>query len=266
MLLQAADFLHLYRIDGVELQMGGADQWGNITAGLELIRKEFGAGEAADLAFGRQLPAADQPERREVRQDRGRHERLARPDPNQPVRVLPVLARRRRPRRRASTCAGSRSSTARRIEGLEAEQAAQPGGADRPARARLRHHGARPRRRRGCGARSRPARQRSRASRSATPRCSQALYDALDALRLHGGRPGRRRRCALGVASGLYPSNGEARRTIQQGGLSINDERVAAPDATVPRADRGRGTSSALRQEEPEDRPAEGLDGRPAAP
>ena len=38
MLLQAADFLHLYRAGGVELQMGGADQWGNMTAGLELIR------------------------------------------------------------------------------------------------------------------------------------------------------------------------------------------------------------------------------------
>jgi tyrosyl-tRNA synthetase len=39
MLLQAFDFRHLYRAHGVELQMGGADQWGNITAGLELIRR-----------------------------------------------------------------------------------------------------------------------------------------------------------------------------------------------------------------------------------
>ncbi len=39
MLLQAADFHHLYREHGVEMQMGGADQWGNITAGLELIRR-----------------------------------------------------------------------------------------------------------------------------------------------------------------------------------------------------------------------------------
>ena len=39
MLLQAYDFAHLYRTMGVELQMGGADQWGNITAGLELIRR-----------------------------------------------------------------------------------------------------------------------------------------------------------------------------------------------------------------------------------
>src|SRR5436305_758562 len=31
---------HLHRTMGVELQMGGADQWGNITAGLELIRRQ----------------------------------------------------------------------------------------------------------------------------------------------------------------------------------------------------------------------------------
>jgi len=37
--LQAADFLHLHRLEGVDMQMGGADQWGNITAGLELIRR-----------------------------------------------------------------------------------------------------------------------------------------------------------------------------------------------------------------------------------
>jgi tyrosyl-tRNA synthetase len=39
MTLQALDFATLFREHGVELQMGGADQWGNITAGLELIRR-----------------------------------------------------------------------------------------------------------------------------------------------------------------------------------------------------------------------------------
>ena len=39
MLIQATDYQHLYREVGCELQMGGADQWGNITAGLELIRR-----------------------------------------------------------------------------------------------------------------------------------------------------------------------------------------------------------------------------------
>src|SRR6185503_2165437 len=38
MTLQSADFLWLHQNRGVEMQMGGADQWGNITAGLELIR------------------------------------------------------------------------------------------------------------------------------------------------------------------------------------------------------------------------------------
>ena len=40
--LQATDFLHLYRDQGVEMQMGGADQWGNITAGISLIRRVTG--------------------------------------------------------------------------------------------------------------------------------------------------------------------------------------------------------------------------------
>ena len=42
MLLQAYDFLELHRRDGVTLQIGGSDQWGNITAGLELIRRVEG--------------------------------------------------------------------------------------------------------------------------------------------------------------------------------------------------------------------------------
>lgn len=38
-ILQSIDFLHLYKTFNVQLQIGGADQWGNITAGLDLIRK-----------------------------------------------------------------------------------------------------------------------------------------------------------------------------------------------------------------------------------
>ena len=43
MLLQAYDFLELHRRQGVRLQLGGSDQWGNITAGIELIRRTEGA-------------------------------------------------------------------------------------------------------------------------------------------------------------------------------------------------------------------------------
>jgi tyrosyl-tRNA synthetase len=42
MLLQAFDFLVLYEKHGCELQIGGSDQWGNITAGIDLIRKKLG--------------------------------------------------------------------------------------------------------------------------------------------------------------------------------------------------------------------------------
>lgn len=43
MILQSMDFLHLYEEKGCTLQIGGQDQWGNITSGLELIRKKHGA-------------------------------------------------------------------------------------------------------------------------------------------------------------------------------------------------------------------------------
>src|SRR6266478_66902 len=43
MLLQAYDYLELHRRYGVTLQMGGSDQWGNITAGIELIRRTMSA-------------------------------------------------------------------------------------------------------------------------------------------------------------------------------------------------------------------------------
>ena len=41
-IVQAYDFLHLYRTEHCLLQLGGSDQWGNITAGVELIRKADG--------------------------------------------------------------------------------------------------------------------------------------------------------------------------------------------------------------------------------
>ncbi len=50
MLLQAYDFLRLYQQDGVSLQIGGSDQYGNITAGTELVRRAA-RGEAHGLTF-----------------------------------------------------------------------------------------------------------------------------------------------------------------------------------------------------------------------
>jgi tyrosyl-tRNA synthetase len=46
-LVQGFDFLYLYQHKNCKLQMGGSDQWGNITTGTELIRRKLGAGENA---------------------------------------------------------------------------------------------------------------------------------------------------------------------------------------------------------------------------
>lgn len=52
-ILQSIDFLHLYQHEDVQLQIGGADQWGNITAGLEYIRKQEGSDAEA---YGLTIP------------------------------------------------------------------------------------------------------------------------------------------------------------------------------------------------------------------
>ncbi|EGB15689.1 tyrosyl-tRNA synthetase [Pseudodesulfovibrio mercurii] len=51
MLLQSFDFLHLFREEGCRMQIGGSDQWGNITSGIDLIRRAAGG-----RAFGITLP------------------------------------------------------------------------------------------------------------------------------------------------------------------------------------------------------------------
>ncbi|VEU81196.1 tyrosine--tRNA ligase [Haploplasma axanthum] len=50
MLIQAIDFLHLFEKENVKIQFGGSDQWGNITTGLELIRKTHGDTDAVGLS------------------------------------------------------------------------------------------------------------------------------------------------------------------------------------------------------------------------
>ena len=67
MLLQANDYLWLHEHEGCELQIGGSDQWGNITAGIDLDPAAGGShGPRAHLAPARPL------RRPEVRQDGGR--------------------------------------------------------------------------------------------------------------------------------------------------------------------------------------------------
>jgi len=51
-ILQAVDFLHLYQNNSVQLEIGGSDQWGNITAGIDLIHKV----EGPEKVYGLTIP------------------------------------------------------------------------------------------------------------------------------------------------------------------------------------------------------------------
>jgi tyrosyl-tRNA synthetase len=53
-LLQGYDFVHLHKAEGIRVQIGGSDQWGNITAGTDLVRKLLGT--TAPQCFGLTFP------------------------------------------------------------------------------------------------------------------------------------------------------------------------------------------------------------------
>ena len=118
------------------------------------------------------------------------------------------------------------------IEALEADLAARPEGRAAAARARTRRDRARARCR---GGDPRRAGQQG----GVLWRADSGCLDPCHAPRGGGGflftdadvagGP-----LAIAVSSGLFASNGEARRAIAQGGLSIGDERVAALDSAVP--------------------------------
>ena len=239
MLLQAADFAHLHREMGVELQMGGADQWGNITAGLELIRRTAARvdDDAAPAAFALSYPLLlDSSGRKFGKTAAGTAVWLdpARTSPyafyqffidlpdadvDRLLRLFTTLER-------------------TEIEGLVAEQAAHPERrlAQRALALELttQVHG------------SIEAERAVTVSRAAfdsapihDPAVLAAMYEVLDHHDLTAddiaGGPIR-----VLAASGLVTSNGEARRTIAQGGLSINGVRIADPDDAVPEAIAGR--------------------------
>jgi tyrosyl-tRNA synthetase len=231
MLLQAADFRHLYRALGVEAQMGGADQWGNITAGLELIRRSEGAAEGQELAHALAFTLLlDQGGAKFGKTAAGTSVWL------DPAKTSPyAFYQYWLDREDAEVGRLLRFFTLLdrgEIESLEEDQARHPEA--RPAQRAL--------------ARELTARVHGEAARDSAVRVSEAafssapirdpavlatLHEAVDGFTfrdadLQGGA------LAFAVASGTFPSNGEARRTITQGGLSINDERIASPESPVP--------------------------------
>jgi tyrosyl-tRNA synthetase len=232
MLLQAADFQHLYRAMGVEAQVGGADQWGNITAGLELIRKTLtGPGGEPAEAHALSYPLLLDPSGAKFGKTSVGTSVWLDPERTSPYAFYQFLVD--RPDTEVGKLLRLFTIMDRpEIEALEAEQTAHP--ERRPAQRALavdlttRVHGV---------AETERAMTISHAAFSdqpiRDPAVLEAMYDVLEHCDLNaddlaGGA------LRVAIASGLFSSNAEARRAISQGGFSINDGRVAAPEEAVP--------------------------------
>ena len=233
-LLQAYDYLHLYRTYGCTLQMGGDDQWGNILAGVDLIRRVEG-GTAEALTFpllttasgakmGKTAQGAVWLDKEQFKpydfyqywvdcddRDVGRFLRLFTLLPLEEIRKLEALE-------------GSGINEAKRILAYEATKITHGEKAAEEARAAS-----------------------AAAFRSVTVtvgpiegKFTQGDITVLPTTsvargRLEAGIPP----AELFTEVGLTPSRKEAKRLIEQGGLSVNDERIDSPERLVTLKDLG---------------------------
>ncbi len=231
MLIQAADYQHLHRELACELQMGGADQWGNITAGLELIRRTSPArDDALPNAYALAYPLLLAPSGAKFGKSEGGDSVWLHPDGTSPYAFYQHWL---------NTDDRDPSIYLRwftlfepaRIEALEVAIAADPG--KREAQRELafdltaRVHG---------GAVAEQVRTDSEALFGAEPLRDPALL-----ARLHAGTrgfeattPDGAQVAAVLADAGVLPSRSEARRLIQNGGLTINGEAVTDPAAAMP--------------------------------
>ena len=237
MLLQAYDFLELRRRDGVTMQLGGSDQWGNITAGIELIRRVDGAeahGLTAPLVTTAQGTKFGKTEAGAVWLDAERTSPYQfyqfwlstdDADAGRYLRYYTLLSRREiesldaattaAPEKRAAQTALARDVT-RRVHGDAALAAAEQvstfffGGLD----------------------------PRELSDEAFGILRTEAPYAEADAASLAADGDGASFDVLkLLTTSGLAASNGAAKRLLEQGGVSVNQRKIGAGERMVPRAE-----------------------------
>jgi tyrosyl-tRNA synthetase len=246
MLLQAYDFLELYKREGVTLQTGGSDQWGNIVAGRELLRrtlgveahgvtlplitsssgKKFGKTEAGAVWLDRGLTSPYRFYQFWINvedADAGRYLRYFTLMPREAIEELErtVVAH---PERRAAQEALAIDVTSR-VHGAAAAESAR-------------------------------AVSRLLFDKSADPR--QLTLEGLRMLReeipfkyLSGDEvvtPNGANVIELLVRTGLVTSKGEARRQLQQGAVSVNGRRLTSEEHSVLRDEAIHGSYFLLRK------------------
>ncbi len=229
-LLQGYDFLYLYRNKNCRLQLGGSDQWGNITTGTELIRRTEG-GEAFALTCPL-ITKADggkfgKTESGNVWLDRNRTSpykfyqfwlNVSDTDADKYIKIFTTLSR-------------------EEIEELAAQQAADPG--QRPLQKRL--------------AREITTMVHSAADCDAAIEASQILFnpkatqqlrelpedlfleimDGVNKFEVEINGETRLADLLTAPSSDVFPSKGEYRKMVQGGGLSVNKEKVTDPNAVI---------------------------------
>ena len=243
MLLQAYDFLELQRRHGVTLQIGGSDQYGNITAGCELVRRttgtsvhgvtmplvtkadgtKFGKSEAGNVWLD---PARTSPYRfyqfwinvddRDVSKylrfftllDRGSIEALDR-----------AVAERPESREAQVTLAYDVTS---RVHGEDAAKVARDV--------------------------SRQLFDKKADPRSLGPAALQVLRDEIPFRSLSAAREAGVNVLDMLVETGLVKSKGDARRQLQQGAVTINGRRLGAEEQTIGAAEAIAGTFYLIRK------------------
>jgi tyrosyl-tRNA synthetase len=231
MLIQATDFAHLYRTMGVELQMGGADQWGNITAGLELIRRTTQArDDGAPQAYALAYPLLLNPSGAKFGKSESGESVWLHPDGTTPYafyqhwlntddRDVPTYLR------WFTTLAPEQilALDAAAAEHPERREAQRTLASDITARV----HG--------------PDAAAQAEADSAALFGPEPLLDPAVLARLHAGTRGFSVVPADGLTAaaaladaGVLPSRGEARRLIQNGGLTINGTPITDPAAALP--------------------------------
>ncbi len=241
MLLQAYDFVYLNRQHGCELQIGGSDQWGNITAGIDLARRLH-----AVQLYGITCPLLTKSDGSKMGKTESGALWLS-PERTSPYRFYQYWIN--VDDADAGKCLRFFTDLSRgEIEALDAARAADPGKRESQRRlaeeiTRLVH---------------------GEAGLAKARRASEILFGAeiaslsdAELAEIFADVPSQqlaREALAAGlnivdafVAAGLSKSKGEARRTITQGGGYVNNRRVASPDVALTPADLASETVLVLR-------------------
>ena len=233
MLLQAYDFLELNRRDGVTLQLGGSDQWGNITAGTELIRKHAGleahgvtlplVTNADGSKFGKTAagtsvwldPARTSPYKfyqywincddRDV----GRYLRMFSLLDKEAVEAFDAQVASAPEKREAQAALAADVTT--RVHGADATAAAREA--------------------------SRVVFDRKLDPRTLRLPVLEMLWEELPHVALPPGDDAPLSVVDVLADTGLVKSKGDARRQLQQGAVTVNGRKLAADEVTVPRQD-----------------------------